>query len=61
MGSVRTGLELEDLCDESEVVRKELTEEVDIGLVKRSLFRMGEFCMRVSQSPLLPLPFICHR
>jgi hypothetical protein len=55
---VGTGLELEDFCDESDVVRKELMEEVDIGdLSKRSLFRIGEFCMRVSQSPLLPLPF----
>ena len=53
--SVGTRLELEDFCDESDVVRKELMEEVDIGdLSKRSLFRMGGFCMRVPQS--LPLP-----
>jgi hypothetical protein len=39
---VGTGLELEDFCDESDVVGIELTEGVDIvDLSRRCLFRMG--------------------
>lgn len=55
-------LEFEDLCEESEVVTKELIEEVDIGFrVMRSLFRIGEFCMGCPLTPLLPSPlYMCR-
>ena len=49
--------ELEDLREESEVVRNELTDEVDIGLVViRNLFRIGEFSMGYLLSPSPPPP-----
>jgi len=59
MGGVGEKPKLEVFWEESEEVMKELTEEVDIGLIKRSLFRIGEVCVRALLNPL-PL-YICHR
>ena len=53
MGGAGTGPEpiLEDFWEESEAVTRELMEEVDMGLTKRSLLRI--VCMRAP----LPNPF----
>ena len=50
IGRVGTGTRVEDVGDES-VETNELSEEVDIGLIKWSRLRIGEFCLRASLNP----------
>jgi len=59
MGGVGEKPKLEVFWEESEEVMNELTDEVDIGLIRRSLFRIGEVCVRALPNP--PLFYICHR
>ena len=60
IGRVGAGTRLEDVGEES-VETDELSEEVDIGLIKRRRLRIGEFCLRALQIPLPPLYAIGDR
>ena len=51
IGGVRAGPALEDLREES-VETKEFTEEVDMGLIRRNRFRIGEFWLRTPPEAL---------
>jgi len=53
IGRVGAGVRVEDAGDES-VETNELIEEVDIGLSKRSRFRIEDFCLRTLSKPLPP-------
>ena len=57
IGRVGAGTRVEEVGEES-VETNEFSEEVDIGLIKRSRLRIREFCLRAL---LKPPSLICHR